>query len=411
MKKRILFTTHVGRDIRYFEYAMPHQLLSLDFHFPAMGLHFLRENVEGIEILEFPSWEKYQAELIRGVDILGISFYTKDIPIVERMVKLARERYGVREIWGGNYGVLNPGMTELFDRVFLGYAEEEVYLAVHGREREWELRHPVLVTPVTAPFFPMLRAYAGIIFTHRGCPLHCTFCQTPVFSPQVSRISRRELARLVEHYHKIGIHFILFAEENFTPAVNRDLLDRLAFYGMQWYSQSRADLLHNHIHELVDKTGYTGSLLGIESMNDRNLEFLNKRESINTIIETLNEAKDSRIFMQGTYMFGYEDDTPETLEEDTARLAELPLLVNHYFVLTPYPQTELARYIERKFGTPNQEWALYDSRHLVWNHPHISPREMNRFVDRVRSRGWGISSYIRMGLRTLRLFGHHIRLT
>jgi len=410
MQKRILFTTHVGPNANFFTYAMPHQLLSINLPFPAMGLRFLKENVPGIEILEFPSWEEFEAELGRGVDVLGISFYTKDVPVVKRMVRLARQRYRVKEIWGGNYGVLTPGMERLFDRTFLGYAEDEVHLAVTGRPREGALRHPLILMKATAPLFPYLRAQVGIVFTHRGCNLRCTFCQTPVFAPTLSRIPTSEVKRVVDRYHKMGVNFLLFAEENFIPSLNRELLERLGSYGMQWTSQSRADSLRNRIHDLVRNTGYTGSIIGIESLRDSWLAHLDKRQTTKTVMETLREARDAGIFMQGTYIFGYEDDTPESLAQDAERLLRLPLLVNHYFILTPYPRTELAAYIRRRFGPPSQNWAYYDSRHLVWNHPHLEAEKLHAFRDSIRNRGWGVKDYVKMGLRTLRLFGRHIRL-
>lgn len=395
--------------MRFFEYAMPYPLLSLEFHFPAIGLHFLRANVPGIRMLEYPSWQRFCQELEQRVDVLGISFYTRDIPVVEEMVRLARERYGVGEVWGGNYGVLTPGMDELFDRVFVGYSENALCQALHGTERQGELRHPLMIAPVTAPLFPPLRAYMGIMLTHRGCNLRCTFCQTPQFAPKMTAIDKKELERVVDEYYRLGVRVILFAEESFMPSLNRELLDRIAYYGMKWYSESHVKSLSNRIEELVRKTGYAGSIVGIESISERNLEFIDKRLSVTSLMDTLEEARQAGVFMQGTYMFGYEEDTPESLAEDAERLLELPLLVNHYFVLTPYPRTHIASYIENRYGPASRQWSFYDSRHLLWNHPHFTPREIEAFVDRMRARGWGLGNYIKMGLKTLRLFGKQIR--
>ncbi len=54
----------------------PHTLLRLGGkRFISMGLHFIKQNIPGIEILEMPTANQYRCALARGWDIVGISLY------------------------------------------------------------------------------------------------------------------------------------------------------------------------------------------------------------------------------------------------------------------------------------------------------------------------------------------------
>jgi len=395
VKRKVLFTTPIRhRDLNFFGIAMPYPFINLRLVFPPFGLRFLRENVPGIETLEYPSWGKFERALSKKVDVLGISFYTYEIPIVKEMVRIARREYGVKEIWGGNYGVLTPGVEELFDKIFIGYAEEQVYETVYEKPFPGPLHHPSIVVEEYTPLVPFVRGRMGILFTHRGCNLKCTFCQTPVFSPTISPIPFDEVKKTLLHYHQKGVKVVLFAEENFNPYLNRELISLIQSLGMRWFAQTRLDYIHNRVKELVE-TGFIGGLFGLESFNEKNLKFLDKREAKEKMIETLFEMEKYELFVQGTYIFGFEDDIEESIKRDIEFLNTLPLMVYHIFVLTPLPRTPLAHYIESKFGVFEKDWSRFDCLHLTWNHPHISREKMDRLVRYAKMKGWTIKRYLR----------------
>ena len=89
------------------------------------GLRFIKQNVPEIEILEYPLWHEYINKLKEGWDIVGFSFYQHEIGEVIKMAEEARTQ-GVRELWAGNYGVLDSIVNDIVDRVILGPGENEI---------------------------------------------------------------------------------------------------------------------------------------------------------------------------------------------------------------------------------------------------------------------------------------------
>ena len=80
------------------------------------------------------------------------------------------------------------------------------------------------------------------------------------------------------------------------------------------------------------------------------LGFLNKKVRKEDIIKTIKEMAEYNILIQGTYMFGYEKETKDSILKDIEILKKLPLFIFPIFVLTPLPRTPLYYYIKEKFG-------------------------------------------------------------
>jgi len=132
--KKILFVTPC-RIGNYYDYWGANTKTNIRFswkRYISFGLRFIKQNIPEIEILEYPTWEEYKRMIKKTKpNILGFSFYTNDIPVVLKMIEFARKN-GVKEIWGGNYGVLTYGIEEYFDKIFIGYAEREIAKTSRG---------------------------------------------------------------------------------------------------------------------------------------------------------------------------------------------------------------------------------------------------------------------------------------
>ena len=91
-------------------------------------------------MIEYPHWNEYTDALKNVYDIVEIGFYTTNYYDAIKMAKMAKES-GVKEVWAGNFGSLTPGVLDYFDRVFTGYAERELKLAIDGIPLD-KIRHP-----------------------------------------------------------------------------------------------------------------------------------------------------------------------------------------------------------------------------------------------------------------------------
>jgi radical SAM superfamily enzyme YgiQ (UPF0313 family) len=379
--KRVLLTT-VYANGQYYDYVETNA--SFPFRMTwirktSYGLRFLKQNVPEVEILEYPTREEYLRRLEEGWDVVGFSFYLNEIPEILEMAGLAR-RKGVGELWAGNYGALTPAVQPHFDRIFRGYAEEEVASFFARRIRE--VVHPPLLGTVGTTLGLKL-APVGVLFTTRGCPMGCKFCQTPIFCPRPKTLSLRSIRGVLECYRELGVRYVIILDENFGlfRSHAEEVAHMLGEYGFMWGPMIRADLLSEKLEEWRG-LGMRGALFGIESFDQRVLDDLEKRERVEAVKEVIRRIRltwgrpGRGIGGIGYYMIGHEEETRESIKGALRELKEFNPGFVQLCILTPLPGTPLWRHLEEEYGIFERDWHRFDCKHLVWNHPHLSPREM-----------------------------------
>ena len=85
-----------------------------------------------------PTADQYRRILARGWDVVGVSFYLDETRALEMVAEARRRespRYGV-----ATTGCLTPEVRHHFDRVFLGYAEEEIAQCWAASWSDWSIR-------------------------------------------------------------------------------------------------------------------------------------------------------------------------------------------------------------------------------------------------------------------------------
>ena len=363
------------------------------------GLAFLKANLP-CDILEYPTEKEFQAAIAHPPDILGISFYINETALAIRMAGLARQA-GVKQVWAGNYGAYSPEVAPAFDRMFTGWGEGQLAEALGLPPISADnLRHPEMYGAIGTNLFPNM-LLSGLLFTSRGCPWTCNFCQTPSFYGKPKALSLETIDRILWTYHRNGIRGINILDENFGTFRSHadEVVDLLHRYRMRWIALTRVDTLSANFDRWLAK-GLFGAHLGIESLNQASLLGASKRIDRLQSVRLLQKMSEHNLFVQCFYILGFEHDTVESIDQDIEALSHLDADVVQVQVLTPYPRTQQRDDIALRHGIHDLNLSLYNSRNLVWNHPHISSAEMRRLQDRANAK----LSSSRRALRTLRKF-------
>lgn len=381
MRPRILLTTPPPPNGKYYDYVGENNPPGFwRFRFErriAYGLRFIKQNIPSIEILEFPSWKQYLRRLKEGWDIVGFSFFMNETGEVLKMIQAARD-HGIREIWGGQYGALTPEIQRHFDRIFTGYAEQKIAHALGYEVRE--LVHPPLVVSAGIPFYWKFGVF-GLLYTTRGCPVPCTFCQTRAFEPRALPIPLSSIDRVVRFYKAIGIDYVLILDENFgiIPGHAREVAEILDRREVFWSAMTRVDFLKKNLDLFLRKSLH-GVLIGVESLNQKSLNNLRKHYEVTETLRMVAELKKHQIGSIGFYIIGLEEDTRESILSGYEALRDLDFDLTQICILTPFPQTECWDQIQEKYGIFEKDYARYDGKHLVWNHPAFSGHEMEQLL-------------------------------
>ena len=223
------------------------------------------------------------------------------------------------------------------------------------------------------------------VLTSRGCPFNCLYCDQSVFTRKWRANSAdyviKEIKMLKDKYDADEISF---EDDNFALSKERtiEICKKMINENLNitWSCCIRIDRIDEEILTWMKKAGCKNIYVGIESGNQKQLNFINKNLSIEQIRRALKIAKKSGIKnIYGSFIVGLPHDTKETINQTINFACSLPLTGVSFNLFTPYPNTKL-REIASKFGVIKENWELYsDHPNFVSYIPeNMTPEELMR---------------------------------
>jgi radical SAM superfamily enzyme YgiQ (UPF0313 family) len=219
----------------------------------------------------------------------------------------------------------------------------------------------------------------GLIESGRGCHFKCDFCavQTVFKASQ----TRRPIDRIIAEIEAIKAQrkLFFFVDDNITSniAQAKEFFRALIPLRIRWVSQSSINAAHDEeFLDLLARSGCQGVLIGFESLNPDNLKAMNK--VFNTqrggFEKALANLRRHRIRVYGTFIFGYDHDTPESFARTVEFAKEQALYIAAFNHLTPFPGTPLYSRLQREGRLLYERWWL-DERYS-YNRIPFQPRRM-----------------------------------
>ena len=205
----------------------------------------------------------------------------------------------------------------------------------------------------------------GSIISSRGCPYKCSYCY---HSKEDNRVVRyRSVASLIEEIaeakNKSGIHQFHFNDDFFTLNINRvksfcnELLEKTM--KISWSCQGRADHGDYEMFKLMKDSGCREVTMGIETISEENMEYIEKKISRKSILTTVRTAQRAGLNVRGNFIIGFPDDTNSSIVENINFAKSLKLARTGFYLLTPYPHS--------KIWDEALKRNLIDLEHIDWN--------------------------------------------
>ena len=172
---------------------------------------------------------------------------------------------------------------------------------------------------------------------------------------------------------------------------------------IRWVSQSSINAAHDdEFLELLARSGCQGVLIGFESLNPANLRTMNK--AFNTMRggfeRALANLRRHRIRVYGTFIFGYDGDTPESFDETVAFAQEHALYIAAFNHLTPFPGTPLYRRLEAEGRLLYESWWLderYSYNKIPFRPLGMEPETLRQHCIEARRKFYSWPSIVKRG--------------
>ena len=149
---------------------------------------------------------------------------------------------------------------------------------------------------------------------------------------------------------------------------------------LKWAGLSTSLLARDEqLLDLCARSGCIGLLVGFESISHSGLKELHKGfNSPELYAEWIDRFHSYGIAINGTFVFGIDDDTPEVFDKTAQFVIDTGIDLPRFAILTPFPGTALYQRLEAENRITERNWELYDGQHVVFQPAHMSADALQR---------------------------------
>lgn len=339
-------------------------------------------------------------------DLVGLTVITGSAPRAYELAAAFRRRR-VTVVLGGPHVTLVPDDAQPHaDAIVTGYAEEEWPRLLRdfaaGRLRRRYTQAPGLdLAGSPLPdrgVLPRHRYLTSDVFeATRGCVHDCDFCVVPAAWGR--KPLQKPVAEVVADIRRQGARRAIFVDLNLIADKKyaARLFIALRPLRIQWYGLATTLLGDDEpLLDLAAESGCRGLLMGLESINPRNLR--SSRKGFNNPArygELVRRLHQRHIALQGCFVFGLDEDGPEVFL-DTARFAvEAGIDLPRFAIVTPFPGTALFQRLEGEGRILTRDWGLYDGQHAVFQPSRLSTEELERGTEAAWKHAYSYPNIVR----------------
>lgn len=344
---------------------------------------------------------------LKDSDVIGIYTMTSNAPRAYQIADFFRKKMKKRVIIGGMHASVMPKEAlKHADQVVVGEAENVIVEVIEGKIKDKIVyAKPVKdLDRIPFPDYTLLKTpyKAANVMTSRGCPFSCIFCSTSrMFYPYRKR-SVDSVIRELKIYKKMGFKYVNFEDDNFTAdkerakemlrkmITNKIIFKETFFFG-------RADLADDEeLLRLLRDAHLRRVLIGIESLNQDSLDYINKKQEVEQIERRLEKLSKYKIKLIASLVFGLDPDD----KQDIRKAVDFCKRINAYqlqpAVLTPFPMTPLYEQFKKQGRIIKTDWQYYDMMHVVFLPKKLSPWELQKEFFYALKRFYSFSSTFRI---------------
>jgi len=185
------------------------------------------------------------------------------------------------------------------------------------------------------------------MFTSRGCPFRCTFCDRP-YSPVLSGFRWRSAGHVADEMEtclSLGIREGFIYDDTFTVRRDRvfELCDEIERrrINFRWDVRAHVNTVTPELLRRMKESGCDRIHYGVECGNDRMLKVIRKNMTVATVRNVVQATKEAGIEVLCYFIIGQQTETASDISDTLDLARDLDPHYAHFTVFCPYPGTEI----------------------------------------------------------------------
>lgn len=247
------------------------------------------------------------------------------------------------------------------------------------------------------------------LFSSRGCPFNCIFCETKVMCGKKVRLHSPE--RVIEDIlylkSEFGVRNFQFFDDTLT--VNKKRVEKICELikennlDISWNCLSRVDTVNSDLLKKMSASGCELIAFGVESGDDAILKNIRKGCTVEQAKAAFKAAKEANMVIRAFFMIGNPGETKQTVLKTIQFAKELdPDFVN-FSITTPFPNSELWDLYEKAGYIKHEGHLDFTMFHEpAINLPGLSSKELSDFAKKAHSDFYLRPEYILRRLKEIK---------
>lgn len=349
---------------------------------PPLGLAYLAAMLEKnhlpVEILDANvlrlTWEKFRQMVAqKRPDLIGLTGMTPTIDTTFKAAQICRPYCRWLVLGGPHATIFGPQVFKQapeFDFLVKGEGEMAFLGLVNdlmaGKRPPRVIVGPLVNNLDRLPFpsrhllpqnlyrYPLVdKLPFTTMISSRGCPYGCLFCDKSVFGQTYRARSPQNVVDEIETLVcQDKIRSLVFFDDLFTlnrqrvAQICREILHR--HLKLTWKAEARVNTVDAQTLALMKKAGCSLLAYGVESANQKSLDFLQKGEMVAQAKKAFRLTRQAGIKTLGYFILGIPGETYAEAQKTIQLALDLQCDYAQFSILTPYPGTKLSHLASRR---------------------------------------------------------------
>ena len=207
------------------------------------------------------------------------------------------------------------------------------------------------------------------MFTSRGCPFNCIFCDSHLTFGRRTRFrtAQNVVAEIEEVVAKWGVKELIFYDDTFT--LNKKHVNEICELILKkdiditWGGLARVDTIDEKLFKKMKNAGCHIISFGIESGSEEMLRIIKKKITLQQAEKAIELTKKVGIESAASFILGIPGETHETLQKTIDFAKKIDPTYAEFFNAVPFPGTELYQNLLNQNKLTNFSWENYTELH------------------------------------------------